>query len=73
MDVFQPLSKDYCIYFYILSILGFAGFILGVLVFGWVAINKKKEWDFYFNAGYICSMFFLFYFQSRLFYGMCVK
>ena len=73
LNVFSPLSKDYCLYFYILSIIGFVGFVLSLVVFGWFAIVSKKGWEYLFKGLFICGTYFILYFQSRLFYTMCAK
>ena len=73
MDVFSPLPNEYCLYFYILSIIGFVGLVLGLVVFGWIIIVKKKGWDYIVKSIFILGIYFLMYFQNRLFYGMCSK
>jgi hypothetical protein len=73
MDVFSPLSKEYCLYFYVLSIIGFVGLVLGVIVFTWITIVKKKGFDYIIKAIFVLGIYFLMYFQNRLFYGMCSK
>lgn len=69
--LFGPLSKQYCLYFYILSVLGLA-FVVIVLVsaiaFG---ISKKKGIEFYVSALVGTLGYAIFYFQNRLLYNMC--
>lgn len=72
-DVFSPLAKDYCIYFYYLSVLGFASFIFILISTVGIMITKKKGWDFVFHMVFLSLVNFMFYFQNRLLYSMCVK
>ena len=70
MDLFSPLSKDYCLYFYYLSIFGFVLLIFSALEFGWTIVQKKK---FDFKNIMIALGYFIFYFQNRLLYSMCIS
>ena len=72
MDLFKPLSKDYCLYFYILSILGFVLIILNILFLVWNVYKRKNGSEIVKNIFSILGVFIL-YFQNRLFYSMCVK
>ena len=72
MDLFTPLSKDYCLYFYILSILGFVLIILNILFLAWNVYKRKNGSEIVKNIFSILGVFIL-YFQNRLLYSMCVK
>jgi hypothetical protein len=70
--LFGPLPKKYCVYFYILSIIGFVLFavvILGTLVSG---VSKRLGLMHYISGLSIALVYGLFYFQSRLLHTMCV-
>ena len=71
--LFGPLGPQYCLYFYYLSIFGFAFFILFVISSLWVGISKKLGFKFYSNMIVISLIYFIFYFQNRLLYSMCSK
>jgi hypothetical protein len=71
MDLFSPLSKEYCLYFYYLSVFGFVLFIFSIIAFGITIIQKKKGYDFFLKSGMIALGYFIFYFQNRLLYSMC--
>ena len=73
MDLFSPLPKEYCYYFYYLSIFGFIFLILSIVSFGWIIINKKKGYDYILKTVMITLGYFIFYFQNRLLYSMCSK
>jgi len=70
--LFGPLSKQYCVYFYFLSIFGFillAVFIVSSIVVG---LSKRKGLDYYMQVVGIALGYAIFYFQNRLLHSMCV-
>ena len=73
MDLFSPLSKDYCLYFYLLSIFAFVLIILNVLMFGWNLYKKKMGSEYVMKSIFGILGVFIIYFQNRLLYSMCVK
>ena len=73
MDLFTPLSKNYCDYFYYLSVFGFVFLVFSIVSFGWIIIKKKKGYDYLLKVVMITLGYFIFYFQNRLLYSMCVK
>ena len=77
-QLFSPLTKDYCIYFYYLSVFGFSFFIFTLIAIVGMMITRNKTWDsefrmLLFSLGYFILLYFVFYFQNRLLYSMCVK
>ena len=74
-NLFGPLSKKYCLYFYILSIIGM-GLLVFLIVFGlFVGIIKGKEvgFVFYFHLLVAAFAYAMFYFQNRLLHTMCAS
>ena len=73
-SLFAPLkNKDNCLWFYYLSIIGFT-FLGIIVVYGlYIGITSKKSASFYMSLFFISISYFIFYFQSRLLYSMCVK
>lgn len=71
-SVFGPLGKDYCLYFYFLSMVGF--FLLAMLLVTslMVGISQRKGFDFYFQMLTVGIGYAIFYFQNRLLHSMCV-
>lgn len=71
-SMFGPLSKDYCFYFYFLSMTGF--FLLALLLVTSliVGISQRKGIDFYYQILTVGIGYAIFYFQNRLLYSMCV-
>lgn len=69
--LFGPINKKYCLYFYILSIVGFVYFA-GFLISGvFIGLSKRKTFEYYVMLVSGALVFFLFYFQNRLLYTMC--
>jgi len=74
-DLFTPLDKKYCNYFYYISVITYCFFIFMVLLFAWSLVFNYKKMDLYIclNSISIIMSFFLSYFVNRLMYSMCVK
>lgn len=72
-SIFSPLHKEFCIYFYYLSVFGFALLIFTLLSAIVVTIVKKKGFDFVLQMILLSLGYFIFYFQNRLLYSMCVN
>ena len=70
--IYGPLSKNYCIYFYLLSVVGFVLLCFTILSAILVSFSKKKSPGFYVQILMICIGYGIFYFQNRLLYSMCV-
>ena len=71
--IYGPLPKDYCVYFYFLSIFGFILTIFTLVVGLFIAISKKKDVTFYIQVLMGALAYALFYFQNRLLNSMCVS
>ena len=70
--LFGPLGRDYCLYFYYLSIIGIILLTMLVASTLMVGITKRKGLDFYMQMISIAIGYFIFYFQNRLLHSMCV-
>lgn len=72
---FGPLGKEYCIYFYILSIIFGVTFVLSAISIGsfMVMHSKKVDMMFIVNAFMVLLNTFLAYLSNRLLNTMCVK
>lgn len=75
MELFTPLSRDFCILFYIMMILGFVLFVSTAVGLLLVRIFGKKPIGagFYYMGIWTIMIYFLFYLQSRILYSMCSK
>lgn len=75
--IFSPLSKEYCLWFYYLQIIGFIFLVIILLTSLFVIVGadtKKKEKGKLLGGLFIMIMTYgIFYFQNRLFYSICTK
>jgi len=71
-NLFGPLSKEYCIWFYFLEIWGFIMFALFLIVSILNGLKKRKSIEYYFYVLVASLTYFVFYFQNRLLHTMCV-
>ena len=72
-SLFTPLGKEYCAYFYWLSVIGFV-FFCGLIISAVVAgIGGKMPAAYYLHIGTACVSNAILYFQSRLLYSMCAN
>jgi hypothetical protein len=71
--LFGPVSGEYCLYFYYLSILSF--FLLAMTIVTGVVSGLQKGKGVYFYLSILGSSatFFISYFVNRLMYSVCSK
>ena len=72
---FGPLGKEYCVYFYVLSIIFGVTFVLSAISIGSFIVMHSKKVDSMFVANSFLVLFntFLAYLSNRLLNTMCVK
>ena len=72
---FGPLGKEYCVYFYILSIIFGITFVISAISIGSFMVMNRKKVDtmFVVNAFFVLFNTFLAYLSNRLLNAMCVK
>lgn len=70
--IYGPLSPEYCMYFYYLSMFWFIIFVLSLFTSLYIGITKKKDFSFYLKMLMVSIGYGIFYFQNRLLYSMCV-
>ena len=72
---FGPLPREYCIYFYALSIIFGFMFVIGIISITYFMITniKKVNTMFIVNSFLILLNSFLAYIANRLLHTMCVK
>ena len=71
--VFGPLSGEYCLYFYYLSILSFFLFVLAVVTGFITGLRKDKSFEFYFSVVGASLIYLVTYFVNRLMFSVCSK
>jgi hypothetical protein len=72
---FGPLGREYCTYFYILSIIFGVTFVLSAIsILSFMVMNTKKvNMMFVVNSFFVLLNTFLAYLVNRLLNTMCVK
>ena len=70
--LFGPLGKDYCIYFYYLSVINIILLTLLVISTLTLGMTKRMGAEFYLQMLIAAAGYVFFYFQNRLLYSMCV-
>lgn len=72
---FGPLSREYCVYFYALTILAAFTFVTSAITIAYFMITNYKKIDsmFVFNSFYVLFSAFIAYIANRLLHTMCVK
>jgi hypothetical protein len=70
--LFGPLSREYCLWFYWLAVLGFIFLLLTVISGVMVIFSEKKvKFEMIHSVVMTAIMYGIFYFQNRLLYSMC--
>ena len=72
---FGPLSKDYCLYYYILSIIMAITFVILLVVFIHFTLTEEKKikWTMIMSMFSTLFSIFMSYFVARLLYSMCSR
>jgi len=70
-NLFGPLGKEYCIWFYFLSVLAFISLLLFLVPAVYKGITSKKDIWYYLGVLAVALMYFFSYLQSRILYSMC--
>jgi len=73
--LFGPLGKEWCVYFYLLSIVSYVAFVLAVFGLGGylVARYNKLNSSHVLNLLIIIVNSFFVYISQRLLHTMCIK
>lgn len=71
--LFSPLSKEYCMWFYWVSIFYYVVFLMVLLSAIIYGIKHKKDFGYYLQSVMMSLVMFFNYFIARLFYSMCVR
>lgn len=71
--LFGPLPRDYCIWFYFLSILGYIWLIFFIISALYLGITKRKGSEYWMSSVAIALGYAIFYFQNRLLHSMCIS
>lgn len=69
--LFGPLSKQFCLYFYFLSMLNFCIVIFLIISTIIICIYKRRDGAFYLQMVMTTLLYAIFYFQNRILHTMC--
>ena len=70
-SLFGSISKEYCLYFFLLSVIFFTFTVLGAISVLFYGLSKKKGVGFYLKFLPLIITYALAYLQNRLLYNMC--
>jgi len=69
---FSPLSKEYCVFFYLMSVIMFVLLVMTMIGVVFIILKSKKKTDYPLLFSNVFTLA-LVYFQNRLLYSMCVN
>ena len=74
-NYFGPLGKEYCLYFYLMSIIFFVIMIFAIfgLIFAFIKKRKEVNTMFFINGIMLLTNSILAYFVNRLLHTMCIN
>jgi len=71
--LFGPLSGEYCLYFYYLSIFSMFLFVLAVVTGLITGLRRNKNFEFYVSVVGASLIYLVTYFVNRLMFSVCSK
>ena len=69
--LFGPLSKQFCLYFYFLSMINFGVVIFLIISMILIGMSKRRDSTFYLQMVMTTLLYAILYFQNRLLHTMC--
>jgi hypothetical protein len=69
--LFGPLGKQYCFYFYLISVFLFVVLVIYVFSGIFIGITQKKGGQYYLGMIVISTIYAMGYLQNRLLFQMC--
>lgn len=70
-DVFGPIGREYCLYFYILSVFNILLWVMVLIGIVFYGMSKRLGIEFYFISFLYSLGLFFAYLQNRLLFNMC--
>ena len=70
-QLFGVLPKEYCMYFYYLSVIGYIFMIVALTSSIGMVLSKPRDMTFVMGALMAVLGYAVLYFQNRLLYSMC--
>jgi hypothetical protein len=72
-NIFGNISGEYCVYFYLLSVVGLVFFAISVIGIVYFGVRRSKGVEFFLPAFLQALAYFFIYFQNRLLFNMCAR
>ncbi len=72
-SLFGSIGKEYCLYFYVLSVLALIFAVITIVPAMYVGLTKNKGIEFYIASFGGILAYMMIYLQNRLLYNMCAK
>lgn len=70
-DVFGPIGREYCLYFYVFSVIGLVMFLITIIGMIFVGMTKKFPPELYLISFMSILSYGFMYLQNRLLFNMC--
>jgi len=70
-DVFGPIGREYCLYFYIFSVVNMVLFVMVLIGIVFTGLSKRLGIEFYLISFLYSLNIFFGYLQNRLLFNMC--
>ena len=71
--LFGPLSKNWCLYFYFLSVIWYVVFLISVFFLIRYFFEKNMKGNIAFGMFAYSLTVFIMYFEKRILHGMCIN
>lgn len=72
-QLFGPLDRKYCLYFYYLSVFGLILLVFLIISSLYIILTTKNSGIFGYQMAMMSVGYAIFYFQNRMLYSMCVN
>ncbi len=71
--LFGPLNRDFCLWFYFLSVIGLILMVFVIITGIILGMSKKVGSTYYFGVFAVALTYGITYFQNRLLHSMCMN
>lgn len=72
-SLFGPIGREYCLYFYILSVIAIVATAIIFIPAIYIGVTEKKGFQYFLVSLAGIIMYLMAYLQNRLLYNMCSK
>jgi len=71
--LFGPIGRDYCLWFYLLSLFAFIALVIFLIPAIYMGIVKRKGVDYFFTVFGVAIIYGVAYLQNRILHTMCLN